>query len=94
MCNLVHDGESLWIFDWEECNVDGPVLCDQISFFLAVNRPRSLADHDALLDRFHSRFLGTNNSLRRVDVMLALAFRLTVNAQSASLIISRWDHSS
>jgi hypothetical protein len=89
--NIVRDGDSLWIFDWEESHQEGPVLTDEISFYLGVNRPRSSTDPGSLIARFRERFLGDGSPIRRVDVMLALAFRYTVNARPAGLLISNWD---
>lgn len=90
--NIVRDSsDDLWVFDWEESCPDGPVLADEMSFFLAVHRPRSKADHQNLITLFNEHFFADKNPQRRTDVMLALAFRSTVQPLDAGLIVSRWD---
>ncbi len=92
IANLVRDlSDDLWVFDWEESCPDGPVLADEMSYFLDVNRPHTDSDHQTLITQFREHYLIENDSKRRVDVMLALAFRITVHESDAELIISRWD---
>lgn len=90
--NMVKEPNGdLWIFDWEECCQDGPILADEISYFLGVHRPSSQPEFDSLVAEFQERFLDESPPQRRIDVMLALAYRSTVNARKADLIISRWN---
>jgi len=92
IANLMRDSnDDVWVYDWEESCPDGPVLADEISFFLSVHRPRTAADYETLIAGFRDRFLAENDPCQRVDVMLALAFRSTVNAHKADVIISRWE---
>ncbi|MBL4697690.1 MAG: hypothetical protein JKX70_02540 [Phycisphaerales bacterium] len=92
IANMVQTPNSdLWIFDWEECCQDAPILADEISYFLGVHRPNTLPECESLFERFRAQFLDEKNPQRRIDIMLALAFRSTVNAPKADLIISRWN---
>ena len=92
IANLLRDSnQDLWVFDWEESCPDGPILADEISFFIDIHRPRSDSGHNTLVTLFREHFLAKNDTKRRVDVMLALAFRYTVHKRDADLIVSRWD---
>lgn len=93
IANLVKDSnEILWVFDWEESCPDGPILADEVSFFLDIHRPKTDSDHQTLITQFKTHFLAESDPIRRIDVMLALAFRFTVHKTDADLIISRWSH--
>lgn len=88
--NIVRDDRQLWIFDWEQSRPDGPVLADEVGFFLATNFARNLADPRLALQLFEDRFLRDVTPQRRADVMLALAFRQGLGVQDAKLLLRHW----
>jgi len=89
--NIVLHGETPWIFDWEESHPDGPVMSDDVSFYLDVNKPRSSSDSATVIAGLRDRFSTDADPVRRVAVMLALAFRSTVAPRSAGGLISHWN---
>ena len=90
--NMVKEPNGdLWVYDWEESCEDAPILADEISYFLGVHRSSNPSKHQLLFERFRAHFFDKNNPQRRVDIMLALAFRSIVNRPSTDLIISRWN---
>lgn len=89
--NLLHADGTLWILDWEESCADAPAATDEISFRLAMKTRRFLADPIGSAADFAHIHLAGQSSQRRIDVMLALAFRLGVGMQDAAVIIRNWN---
>ncbi|MDH3512848.1 MAG: aminoglycoside phosphotransferase family protein [Gammaproteobacteria bacterium] len=89
--NMVIDrGGTRWVFDWEQSRPDGPVMADQVSFFLALDPARTSADPLSALRRFHEQFLKKASPQRRCQIMMALAFRHATGALDAGLFINNW----
>lgn len=88
--NLVRDGGTLWVYDWESYCEDAPVLADEIGFYMAVNFARILTDPVRELDRFRDRFLRSASEQRRCAVLASLAFRAGSGMDDAKLFLTHW----
>jgi hypothetical protein len=86
--NIVRDGETLWIFDWEESRPDGPVLADEVMFTVGMD-PQAARDPRRGLELVRVRFL-RGSAPRRGEAMLALAFRRALGMADAARIIECW----
>jgi hypothetical protein len=87
--NIVRDGATLWIFDWEESRPDGPVLADEVMYTFGMDLQASREPRRALA-LLRERFLRAGGS-PRAEVMLALAFRRALGMADAARIIECWE---
>ncbi len=88
--NLVRDGETLWVYDWENYCDDAPLLADEIGFYMAINFTRILTDPKHELDRFCQRFLRDTPDLTPCSVLASLAFRAAWGLDDAILFLKHW----
>ncbi|MFV2070992.1 MAG: phosphotransferase, partial [Pirellulales bacterium] len=89
--NILWDGDDVWIFDWEDSCPDGPVMLDEINFYMVIHLSQSASDPDGQRARFFDRFLRDAGPERRLAVMLALAFRATIHLDDAMLMMEHWN---
>ena len=84
-----HDND-VWLLDWEQSDVNGPSLTDQVC--VAVDR--IWADHsddpEASLLKFRELFPESDDEERRGRVILALAYLGSVGFTPAIAIIEKW----
>jgi hypothetical protein len=90
LANMVTDGQSTWIFDWESSDFSAPALADSIGFFMSFALGKSHRNPRAHLARFQARFLSDNSEEQRVAVMLAVAFRHGYGIPDAGRIMKAW----
>jgi len=73
--NMVQEGSHIWLFDWEATHPQGPVLADVVGYFLSFSVGKVMRSPGVHLRKFAKRFLADGDPQRRLDVMLALAYR-------------------
>lgn len=87
--NLKISDESVILFDWEDSCFTAPMLTDFIAAFLC-EQGESSANHFEI--SFHSWALARLDgmSFRRVDIMLALAYRLAIGVYDIVPVLKKW----
>jgi hypothetical protein len=89
--NMLQFKNRIMIFDWEEFCSDGPVLADELTFFLVQNQRSILSDPLGGLTKLQQQFLSQASPQRRHDVMAALAYIHTTGKPVATVILHNWD---
>jgi hypothetical protein len=90
--NMMAESGQLWIFDWESCTADAPVLTDRVGYALSTVHRRLLRKPSrwrTILERESSGI----ELLPRVELMQAIAFRASKGIRDAEAIIHHWDKS-
>ena len=90
LSNLVLAGDELWLFDWENSHPSGPVMTDRVGYFLSFSVGKTTSRPGKCLGDFRRRFLSDTSPQQRLDLMLALAFRLASGIPDAELYIRNW----
>jgi glycosyltransferase involved in cell wall biosynthesis len=90
LANMVADGESIWLFDWELSHSTAPALTDAVGFFMSFTVGKIPRNPMAHLARFHKRFLSDNSEHQRLAVMLAVAFRHSCGIPDAGRLMKTW----
>ena len=91
LANMARDGDRIWIFDWESCHATAPALSDSIGFFMSFTLSKTLRSPLVSLRQLRQRFLSNASDQRRLDVMLALAFRHACGVPDAAAIMQVWN---
>ena len=88
VANLVIIGHKICIYDWESSHNQGPCLTDVMGYYLSFSVGKaSRKNHLAL---FAEKFLCKEMVFRRVDVMMALAYRHAIGIPDAQIYIRHW----
>jgi hypothetical protein len=90
LSNLARDGTTIWLFDWESTHAAAPAMADEVSFFLSFSIHKATARREACLRDFEKRFLREASMQRRLDVMLALAFRYSTGVADSEFYMENW----
>ncbi len=90
LANMVTDGSCIWLFDWESSHPAAPALTDAVGFFMSFTVGKVPRDPAAQLARFRARFLPDDSAQRRLDVMLAIAFRQASGVRDAGRLMAAW----
>jgi glycosyltransferase involved in cell wall biosynthesis len=90
LSNMVTDGSSIWLFDWESSHATAPALADAVGFFMSFTVGRIPRDPTAHLARFQDRFLPDNSEQQRLAVMLAVGFRHSCGIRDAGRLMQAW----
>ncbi|MDD4352180.1 MAG: hypothetical protein PHU71_04340 [Candidatus Gracilibacteria bacterium] len=88
--NVVYDGSTLWIYDWEESTPDAPARADAIGFIIAMHQSAIRRNPVSWTKTLKKQYFGTVKYDHRADFMMALAFRYAVGIDDAALIIQNW----
>lgn len=91
--NVVRDGRTLWICDWESSAIDAPVLADRVGFELAAHPVLAAKNHRRLLAGLERSLEPEHGSEARVGIMLALAYRHAFGFVDADRILRNWGRS-
>lgn len=87
--NLQISVESIILFDWEDSCFTAPMLTDFIAAFLYEQRDSS-ANHFERSFRTWALARLDGMSFRRVDIMLALAYRLAIGIEDIVPVLRKW----
>ncbi|MGA3266045.1 MAG: glycosyltransferase [Verrucomicrobiota bacterium] len=90
LSNMVTDGSCTWLFDWELSHPDAPVLTDAVGFFMSFTVGKVPRDPAAQLAKFRAHFLPDDSAQRRLDIMLAIAFRNGCGVPDAGRLMAAW----
>jgi hypothetical protein len=90
LANMASDGHRIWLFDWENTHPHGPVLVDRVGYFLSFSVGKSIQRPGRHMQRFAKQFLEGADSQRRLDVMLALAYRHASGIPDAVVYMRHW----
>ncbi|PWU09036.1 MAG: hypothetical protein C5B50_28215 [Verrucomicrobia bacterium] len=90
LSNVVAADSFWWIFDWEMSHPHAPVLTDEVGFFMSFSVGKAPRSPSRYLGRLREQFLKGAGKERRMDVMLALAFRHAAGIPDASAFICNW----
>lgn len=77
-------GHHIWIYDWEEYTPHGPLLADEIAFFLCVQR-YGLNRPEGEVNRLFKQTYLADRTVRR-NAVLALAFLCGTDAAMARIV--------
>lgn len=88
--NVVRDGETLWIYDWEESVSDAPALTDSLGFTIALYQSAVRKNPITWTKVLKKRYFENVDIALRTEFMMALAFRHSVGINDATLIIQNW----
>lgn len=91
LSNLVYIGDKPCLFDWECSHEQGPVLTDTVGYYLSFTVGENFLKK-ACVNAFSKKFLGSGCQFRRVDVMLALAYRHSLAIPNAEFYIRNWSN--
>ncbi len=91
--NLLRDGNTLWVYDWESYCDDAPALADEIGYYMGLNFTRILTDPRQELGRFRQRFLRDASNQRQCSVLVSLAFLASLGRDDAILFLKNWGNS-
>ena len=88
--NMCQSGGSICLFDWEDSAPDGPVMTDEVRFFLE-RRSRSLMSRpDYVAALVGRQFLSVANDETRRNLALALAFLCSRGNASGIIMGQHW----
>ena len=91
--NLMRDGRTLWIVDWEQGTEAGPQLTDPLRYYLATRKRDCYRRPAAVLNDILHREVTEESSQRRLDVGMALAYLHGARISEATQLLRSW-HSS
>lgn len=91
--NIVQNGRTLWIYDWEESVPDAPARTDALGFAIALNQAGIRKNPVSWARTFKRRYLENVQVDVRAEFMMALAFRHAAGMDDATLIIQNWNRS-
>ena len=89
--NVFKVADQLVIVDWEESSVNGPILTDEIGYYMSVNAKALRRKPKVILRSFGLSYLRGASSKKIRDIMAALAFRRTVITSDTDIYIKHWD---
>jgi hypothetical protein len=84
---LITSGDP-WIIDWENASESGPVLVDQIGFYLAVNQKCILRSPGEELASIMKRFAPTAGQIK--NTLVALVYLHGHGIPSATSLLNKW----
>lgn len=84
--NLLVDGDTLWIVDWEDSDAAAPHLTDWVAFHVESGRAEGLRNPAGALQKL----IATAAGGRRVDVGLALAYLQQAGSGDAARLLAQW----
>jgi hypothetical protein len=88
--NLFVGQDCIWLTDWERSSREGPVLADEVSYFLSI-RPRLVQRKPAAAVRaLRLHFKTESNPERLLDLALALAYLVYVGSRDAERVVPHW----
>jgi hypothetical protein len=90
LSNMASDGRNIWLFDWESTHPAAPAMADEAGYFLSFAVGRATRRRGACLGEFQKRFLDEASTQRRLDVMLALAFRFSTGIADSEFYMENW----
>ncbi|MCX6930317.1 MAG: glycosyltransferase [Verrucomicrobia bacterium] len=90
LSNLVEANDAVWLFDWEFTDSAGPVLADEVGYFLSFSVGRASRNPHLHLRELASQFLEGADERRLLDVMLALAYRHASGIRDAQVYMKHW----
>ena len=93
--NIIEMADQLRIIDWEESSENGPILTDEIGYYICVTAKSMRRRPKEVLRKFGQLYLLGASHERVRDVMAALAFRRTVATSDTSdtdVYIMHWNY--
>ena len=90
LSNMVLAGETLWLFDWENSHARGPALTDPVGYFLSFSVGKTGTQPASCLREFQRRYSSETAPQRRLDLMLALAYRFACGIPDAEFYMRHW----
>jgi hypothetical protein len=88
--NMAIEGKHVWLFDWESTHSQGPILTDAVGYFLSFAVGKIIPHPGHHVRRFVNKFLNGGDPQRRLDVMLALAYRHSCGLPDAQVYMRRF----
>ena len=86
--NFRKSGETIWLFDWEEMTESGPILVDEICFFLCIRRFELGWSMKRVWGEFNQKYLATPH---RKAAIQALAFLYGQGITMGYEMIQQWE---
>jgi 1,2-diacylglycerol 3-alpha-glucosyltransferase len=85
--NMMVEKNAIWLFDWESSHPQGPVLTDVVGYFLSFSVGKAIYSPAHHAQKFAKHFLKNVDPQRRLDIMLALAFRFSSGLPDAEVYL-------
>jgi len=81
---------SIWLFDWEEMTESGPVLADEIGFFLCVRRYELGWSLKHVVSEFKRKYLDTPSRVAAIQAIAFLYGRNTCDISMEHAMVEQW----
>lgn len=85
----IYVSHNTWIIDWEATSIDGPILTDELAFFLNEFMSNSLFRKGDILTEFQRRFY-RKEQYHEIDIVFALLFLAVQGREDALNLLNVW----
>lgn len=90
LANIVMHQNRMWIFDWESTDAAAPVQTDEVAWFLSFSVGEFEKRPTACMRDLRRRYLEDAGDEQRLNVMLAIAYRHSVDVPDAEFYMEHW----
>jgi hypothetical protein len=90
--NMVRSGPELWLLDWEQSCPQAPESTDTISYYLGLRVRQVYRRPQQALQAFAARYLSSESSFTRRNVLMGLAFLHGAGFAVATQLTNVWNN--